>query len=145
MPERLAILDCAGNECYVLPSGLTVLVRPMPDYAAAHAIVAARFGSIDVHFRLGEEELTLPAGAAHYLEHKMFEDQEGDAFAKFARTGANANAFTSFDRTWTRRGTPLPNLPAPGPTPTPSPALTAPAITSPPPAQWTRIWIFCWG
>ena len=29
----------------------------------------------------------------------MFEDQEGDAFAKFARTGANANAFTSFDRT----------------------------------------------
>ena len=99
MPERLAILDCAGNERYVLPSGLTVLVRPMPDYAAAHAIVAARFGSIDVHFRLGEEELTLPAGAAHYLEHKMFEDQEGDAFAKFARTGANANAFTSFDRT----------------------------------------------
>lgn len=99
MPEHLAILDCAGNECYVLPSGLTVLVRPMPGYAAAHAVVAARFGSIDVHFRLGGQELTLPAGVAHYLEHKMFEDQEGDAFAKFARTGANANAFTSFDRT----------------------------------------------
>ena len=99
MPEHLAVLDCAGNERYVLPSGLTVLVRPMPGYAAAHAIVAAKFGSIDVHFRLGEQELTLPAGVAHYLEHKMFEDQEGDAFAKFARTGANANAFTSFDRT----------------------------------------------
>lgn len=100
MSEHLrAILDCAGNERYVLPSGLTVLVRPMPGYAAAHAIVAARFGSIDLHFRLGEEELTLPAGVAHYLEHKMFEDQEGDAFAQFARTGANANAFTSFDRT----------------------------------------------
>lgn len=99
MPEHLAILDCAGNERYVLPSGLTVLVRPMPGYAAAHAVVAARFGSIDVHFRLGGQELTLPAGVAHYLEHKMFEDQEGDAFAKFARTGANANAFTSFDRT----------------------------------------------
>ena len=99
MPEHLAILDCSGNERYVLPSGLTVLVRPMPGYAAAHAVVAARFGSIDVHFRLGGQELTLPAGVAHYLEHKMFEDQEGDAFAKFARTGANANAFTSFDRT----------------------------------------------
>ena len=94
-----AVLDCAGNQRYLLPSGLTVLVRPMPGYAAAHAIVAARFGSIDVHFRLGDQELTLPAGVAHYLEHKMFEDQEGDAFAKFARTGANANAFTSFDRT----------------------------------------------
>ena len=99
MPEHLAILDCAGHERHVLPSGLTVLVRPMPGYAAAHAVVAARFGSIDVHFRLGGQELTLPAGVAHYLEHKMFEDQEGDAFAKFARTGANANAFTSFDRT----------------------------------------------
>ena len=118
MPEHLAVLDCAGNERYVLPSGLTVLVRPMPGYAAAHAIVAAKFGSIDVHFRLGEQELTLPAGVAHYLEHKMFEDQEGDAFAKFARTGA---------------------------TPTRSPALTAPAITSRPPARWTRAWTSCWG
>lgn len=41
----------------------------------------------------------LPAGVAHFLEHKMFEDQDGDAFAKYAKTGANANAFTSFDRT----------------------------------------------
>ena len=29
----------------------------------------------------------------------MFEDEDGDAFAKYAKTGANANAFTSFDRT----------------------------------------------
>lgn len=41
----------------------------------------------------------LPAGVAHFLEHKMFEDEDGDAFAKFAKTGANANAFTAFDRT----------------------------------------------
>ena len=100
MSDRLrAILDCADNERYVLPSGLTVLVRPMPGYASAHVLLAARFGSIDVHFRLGGQTFDLPAGAAHYLEHKMFEDQEGDAFAQFARTGANANAFTSFDRT----------------------------------------------
>ena len=51
----------------MLPSGLTVLVRPMPGYAAAHVIAAARFGSIDVHFRLGEQEMTLPAGAAFLL------------------------------------------------------------------------------
>ena len=44
-------------------------------------------------------EVHLPAGVAHFLEHKMFEDEDGDAFAKFAKTGANANAFTSFDRT----------------------------------------------
>ena len=94
-----AVLDCAGNERYTLPSGLEVLVRPMPGYAAAHVIAAARFGSIDLRLALAGREVDLPAGAAHYLEHKMFEDQAGDAFARFARTGANANAFTSFDRT----------------------------------------------
>jgi predicted Zn-dependent peptidase len=90
---------CAAAECKVLPSGLTVLVRPMQGYSSTHAIFATKFGSIDRTFRLGEQEVSLPAGVAHFLEHKMFEDQDGDAFAKYAKTGANANAFTSFDRT----------------------------------------------
>ena len=63
------------------------------------SIFATRFGSIDRDFRLDGKEVHLPAGVAHFLEHKMFEDQDGDAFAKYAKTGANANAFTSFDRT----------------------------------------------
>ncbi len=41
----------------------------------------------------------LPAGTAHFLEHKMFESEEGDAFSLYAKTGASSNAFTSFDRT----------------------------------------------
>lgn len=90
---------CAADEWKVLPSGLTVIVRAMPGYSSTHAIFATRFGSIDRQFRLGEREVSLPAGVAHFLEHKMFEDQDGDAFAKYAKTGANANAFTSFDRT----------------------------------------------
>ena len=71
----------------------------MPGYSGTHVIYATRFGSIDRDFRLNGREVHLPAGVAHFLEHKMFEDQDGDAFAKFAKTGANANAFTSFDRT----------------------------------------------
>ena len=90
---------CAQDEWVVLPSGLTVIVRPMPGYSSAHCVYATRFGSIDRRFRLGDKEVSLPAGVAHFLEHKMFEDQDGDAFAKYAKTGANANAFTSFDRT----------------------------------------------
>ena len=43
--------------------------------------------------------MEIPAGVAHFLEHKMFENEDGDAFEKFARTGAQANAFTSFDKT----------------------------------------------
>lgn len=89
----------AADQWKVLPSGLTVLVRPMPGYSGTHVIYATRFGSIDRDFRLDDKEVHLPAGVAHFLEHKMFEDQDGDAFAKFAKTGANANAFTAFDRT----------------------------------------------
>ena len=89
----------AADQWKVLPSGLTVLVRPMPGYSGTHVIYATRFGSIDRDFRLDGKEVHLPAGVAHFLEHKMFEDEDGDAFAKFAKTGANANAFTAFDRT----------------------------------------------
>ena len=94
-----ALTEAAADEWKVLPSGLTVLVRPMPGYSGTHVIYATRFGSIDRDFRVDGREVHLPAGVAHFLEHKMFEDEDGDAFAKFAKTGANANAFTSFDRT----------------------------------------------
>lgn len=101
MPEnKQTILErTVADQWKVLPSGLTVLVRPMPGYSGTHVIFATRFGSIDRDFRLGDKEVHLPAGVAHFLEHKMFEDEDGDAFAKYAKTGANANAFTSFDRT----------------------------------------------
>lgn len=43
--------------------------------------------------------MVVPDGIAHYLEHKLFEDEDGDSFQKFAKTGASANAYTSFDVT----------------------------------------------
>ena len=89
----------AACEKTVLPSGLTVLVRPMPGYGSGHAEYATRFGSIDRDFVLDGKPVHLPAGVAHFLEHKMFESEDGDAFSKYAKTGANANAFTSFDQT----------------------------------------------
>ena len=101
MPDtKQTVLEQAvADQWKVLPSGLTVLVRPMPGYSSTHVIFATKFGSIDRDFRLDGKEVHLPAGVAHFLEHKMFEDQDGDAFAKYAKTGANANAFTSFDKT----------------------------------------------
>ena len=47
----------------------------------------------------GQEEVQVPDGIAHFLEHKMFEEPTGDIFATFASNGASANAFTSFDQT----------------------------------------------
>jgi len=77
MPEQntnRALTEAAADEWKVLPSGLTVLVRPMPGYSGTHVIYATRFGSIDRDFRVDGREVHLPAGVAHFLEHKMFED-----------------------------------------------------------------------
>ena len=89
----------AAYQQKTLPSGLTVLVRPMPGYSGVHAVYATRFGSVNQAFTLDGRLVRLPAGVAHFLEHKMFESEDGDAFAQYAKTGANANAFTSFDKT----------------------------------------------
>ncbi|HCC00868.1 MAG TPA: insulinase family protein [Ruminococcaceae bacterium] len=80
-------------------SGLPILVVPKKGYASQYAIFGTRYGSIDNHFRVNGKEITVPEGIAHFLEHKLFESEDGDAFSRYARTGASANAYTSFDRT----------------------------------------------
>ncbi len=81
-------------------SGLTVLVYPK-NFSTAYAMLSTRYGSLERTFkRSGEEFLTVPDGVAHFLEHKLFEEEDGkDVFEKFAALGANANAFTSFEMT----------------------------------------------
>lgn len=83
------------------PSGLTILLYPTPKLASTYALFATKYGSIDNSFRRSDESefVTVPEGIAHYLEHKMFDCKDGDAFSKYAKTGANANAYTSFDKT----------------------------------------------
>lgn len=83
----------------VLDNGLSVYVMEKPGYNSSYAVFGTRFGSVDISFETGGERVDLPAGIAHYLEHKLFESEDGDAFTKYAKTGASANAYTSFDRT----------------------------------------------
>ncbi|CAM3358610.1 MULTISPECIES: EF-P 5-aminopentanol modification-associated protein YfmH [Paenibacillus] len=84
----------------VMDNGLRVYVLPKPGFQKTYATFATKYGSVDNHFRVeGEAEVRVPDGIAHFLEHKMFEEPEGDIFAKFASNGASANAFTSFDQT----------------------------------------------
>ncbi|MBB6735490.1 EF-P 5-aminopentanol modification-associated protein YfmH [Cohnella zeiphila] len=83
-----------------LDNGLEVFILPKPGFTKTYATFTTRYGSVDNRFRAaGHEERRVPDGIAHFLEHKMFEEPEGDVFARFASQGASANAFTSFDRT----------------------------------------------
>ncbi len=83
------------------PSGLKILVYPKEKYTSAYAMFGTHYGSIDTDFRLaGEADFTsVPEGIAHFLEHKLFESEDLDAFERYAKTGASANAYTSFDKT----------------------------------------------
>lgn len=82
-------------------SGLTILLYPMKGFSTAYALFGTKYGSVDNCFKTGEDAdfVTVPDGIAHFLEHKLFESEDGDAFTLFAKTGAEANAFTSFDKT----------------------------------------------
>ncbi|MBG9733231.1 pitrilysin family protein [Paenibacillus alvei] len=83
-----------------MDNGLDVYVLPKTGFQKTYATFSTKYGSIDNHFHVeGQEEIQVPDGIAHFLEHKMFEEPEGDIFAKFAEQGASANAFTTFDRT----------------------------------------------
>ncbi len=82
-------------------SGLTILLHPMPEYNSVYALFGTKFGSVNRSFKTNLEDdiCTVPDGIAHFLEHKLFEGEVEDAFVSYSRTGANANAYTSFDRT----------------------------------------------
>ncbi|MCF6093161.1 insulinase family protein [Microaerobacter geothermalis] len=83
-----------------LDNGLSVYILPKEGFNKTYATFTTKYGSIDNHFRPpGGEELRVPDGIAHFLEHKMFEEEDGDVFQKFSSNGASANAFTSFERT----------------------------------------------
>lgn len=84
-----------------LSNGLDVYILPKKGFSKTFVTFTTKYGSIDRSFTpIGENErITVPDGIAHFLEHKMFEKEEGDVFQKFSEKGASANAFTSFTRT----------------------------------------------
>ena len=82
-----------------LPNGLKIYILEKPQYNSCYAMFGTKYGSIDTCFSVNGETTCVPEGIAHFLEHKLFESEDGDAFTKYAKTGAYANAFTSFDKT----------------------------------------------
>ena len=88
------IRHASGLDIYLFPKSMTT----------TYALFATRFGSVDQDFRLeGDPEnevVHVPAGVAHFLEHKMFANEDGvDSFERFSAYGADANAYTAHNRT----------------------------------------------
>lgn len=90
--ERYTRIDHgSGLEIYVFPKRMRNV----------YAVLAVKCGSFDNAFCVnGQAVERVPDGVAHFLEHKLFEDENGeDAFATFSAFGADANAYTTYDRT----------------------------------------------
>ena len=83
----------------VLPNGLTVFVVPKPGFTKKLAYFVTDFGAVHTEFTLDGMHHQVPAGVAHYLEHKLFDQKDRDVTGEFAKLGAVVNAFTSYDMT----------------------------------------------
>ncbi len=89
------------NYIYTHETGLKIIITPKKDFSKTTVMFGTNFGSVYNKYidNSSQKEVTLPDGIAHFLEHKLFESEDGDAFTKYAKTGASANAYTSFNNT----------------------------------------------
>ena len=80
-----------------LSSGLTVFVLPRPGFHKKYASFATHYGSVDNCFvPPGGRRVCVPDGIAHFLEHTLFEKENGNASDWFSELGASSNAYTSY-------------------------------------------------
>ncbi|MBE6153733.1 MAG: insulinase family protein [Firmicutes bacterium] len=85
-----------------LDNGLEIYMVPNKKVKNIYATFTTRYGSIhDEFIPIGENKMVkVPLGIAHFLEHKMFEQEDGiDPFNFFSKSGADSNAHTSLKNT----------------------------------------------
>ena len=85
-----------------LDNGLTVMIIPKKAVQKKYVILGINYGSNDSTFiAQGEKDVTeVPKGVAHFLEHKMFEQENGtNSLDVLTSLGVNANAYTTNDHT----------------------------------------------
>lgn len=81
-------------------NGLDVYIVPKTNVNNIYVTYTTKYGSNNNKFKIGEKVYDMPAGIAHFLEHKVFEQEDGkDPFTLFSNNGADANAFTNYNQT----------------------------------------------
>lgn len=92
-----------GDSCIHVKhkSGLDIYIAEMNGFSSIEAIFGTKYGSVNTMFRNRDDKeyTVVPEGIAHFLEHKLFENEDCEVFELYAKTGASGNAYTSFDKT----------------------------------------------
>ncbi len=100
LEESLYIKEKAYIE--KLENGLTIIIVPKENIKKKYVIWGTHFGSIDNRFIVPQtqEEVSVPDGVAHFLEHKMFEQENGvNSLDALMALGVDANAYTTNNHT----------------------------------------------
>ena len=92
------------EEAYIekLENGMKVIIIPKHNLDKKYIIWGTHFGSIDNRFIMPKtnEEVFIPDGVAHFLEHKMFEQPDGtNSLDTLMALGLDANAYTTNNHT----------------------------------------------
>ncbi len=84
-----------------LENGLRLIIIPKHGFKETTCMLTSHFGSLDTTFTDSDGQVKkYPEGIAHFLEHKLFElANNKDAAILFTNLGADANAYTGFDKT----------------------------------------------
>lgn len=95
--------DLLKETVYVkkLENGLNVYLCKKPGFKNNIGLFGTKYGSVDNEFIdiLTNDTISVPDGVAHFLEHKLFEQEDSNALDLFSKIGVSANAYTSFDQT----------------------------------------------
>lgn len=91
------------QESYIeetLDNGLKVVLWQKKGYEKSYFMMTTPLGALDIEqVDAHGKTYQFEPGIAHFLEHKMFEDEDKDVMNLFSEMGANVNAFTSYTET----------------------------------------------
>ncbi len=103
MKKEIITSSRTGDSCIHVKhkSGLDIYICEMNGFSSIEALFGTKYGSVNTMFKTAADKdyTTVPEGIAHFLEHKLFENEDCGVFELYAKTGASCNAFTSFDKT----------------------------------------------
>lgn len=85
----------------VLKNGLEIYICKKKGFKKKIGMFGTKYGSVINNFVdiTTNERIKVPDGIAHFLEHKLFEQEGSNALDLFSKIGVSSNAYTTFDHT----------------------------------------------
>jgi len=99
--EKEIYIDFVDETIYenTLKNGIKCFIIPKKGFLEKQVMFAVNYGSVDNMFIESGSLKKEPEGLAHFIEHKLFEQEDYNVFEEFSKYGANSNAFTNFNTT----------------------------------------------